>query len=124
MGKSIRDRITQIKKFRATRQQRALDGRRDSSLASATPFTSFTSFPSSLGPGAPAIPTAASVGVTGGHREGEDLQEVEQHTRQQIPISSAQGHIGNMFTRGFISDLSYETLTVHIFMCIIINKTS
>ncbi|XP_017343530.2 serine/threonine-protein kinase WNK3 isoform X1 [Ictalurus punctatus] len=93
VGKSIRDRITQIKKFRATRQQRALDGRRDSSLASATPFTSFTSFPSSLGPGAPAIPTAASVGVTGGHREGEDLQEVEQHTRQQIPISSAQGHI-------------------------------
>ncbi|MCI4387622.1 hypothetical protein PGIGA_G00076390 [Pangasianodon gigas] len=93
VGKSIRDRITQIKKSRATRQQRALEERRDSGLASASLTTSFISFPPSLGPGAPAVPTAASVGVTGGHREGEDLPEVEQNSRQQIPISSTQGPI-------------------------------
>ncbi|XP_034167686.2 uncharacterized protein si:dkey-151g10.3 isoform X4 [Pangasianodon hypophthalmus] len=93
VGKSIRDRITQIKKSRATRQRRALEERRDSGLASASLTTSFISFPSSLGPGAPAVPTAASVGVTGGHREGEDLPEVEQNSRQQIPISNAQGPI-------------------------------
>lgn len=96
MGKSIRDRITQIKKFRATRQKRALEERRDSGLASASLTTIFTTFPSSLGPGAPAVPTAASLGVTGGHREGEDLPEMEQHTQKQIPISNAQGPIGNI----------------------------
>lgn len=94
MGKSIRDRITQIKKFRATRQQRALEERRDSGLVPVS-LTSFSSFPSSLGPGAPAPFTAASVGVTGGHREGEDQPEVEQHTQKCIPISNAQGLIGN-----------------------------
>ncbi|XP_058265441.1 serine/threonine-protein kinase WNK3 isoform X3 [Hemibagrus wyckioides] len=89
VGKSIRDRITQIKKFRATRQQRALEERRDSGLVSASLTTSFTSFSSSMGPGA--VPTAAAVGVTGGHREGEDLPEMEKHTRQHIPISNTQG---------------------------------
>ncbi|KAF5902063.1 serine/threonine-protein kinase WNK3-like, partial [Clarias magur] len=93
VGKSIRDRITQIKKFRAARQQRTLEERRDSCLASAGFTTSFTSFPSSLGPGAPALPTATSVGATGGQREGEDLPEVEQHTRQKVPISTTQGPI-------------------------------
>ncbi|KAK3547365.1 hypothetical protein QTP86_018864 [Hemibagrus guttatus] len=89
VGKSIRDRITQIKKFRATRQQRALEERRDSGLVSASLTTSFTTFSSSMGPGA--VPTAASVGVTGGYREGEDLPEIEKHARQHIPISNTQG---------------------------------
>ncbi|XP_060750946.1 serine/threonine-protein kinase WNK3 isoform X7 [Tachysurus vachellii] len=91
VGKSIRDRITQIKKFRATRQQRALVERRDSGLVSASLMTSFTSFSSSLGPGASAVPTAASVVVIGGYREGEDLPEIEKHTQQHIPISNTQG---------------------------------
>lgn len=114
MGKSIRDRITQIKKFRATRQQRALEERRDSGLVSASLTTSFTTFSSSMGPGA--VPTAAAVGVTGGHREGEDLPEMEKHTRQHIPISNTQGLMGNMFARDFVSDLCYETMTVQIWM--------
>ncbi|XP_053338859.1 serine/threonine-protein kinase WNK3 isoform X6 [Clarias gariepinus] len=91
VGKSIRDRITQIKKFRAARQQRTLEERRDSCLASAGFTTSFTSFPSSIGPGTSALPTATSVGATGGHREGEDL--TEKHTRQKVPISNTQGPI-------------------------------
>ncbi|XP_047662958.1 serine/threonine-protein kinase WNK3 isoform X2 [Tachysurus fulvidraco] len=93
VGKSIRDRITQIKKFRATRQQRALEERRDSGLVSASLMTSFTSFSSSLAPGASAVPTAASVVVTGGYREGEDLPEIEKHTQRHIPISNTQGHM-------------------------------
>ncbi|XP_046725282.1 serine/threonine-protein kinase WNK3 isoform X5 [Silurus meridionalis] len=93
VGKSIRDKITQIKKFRATRQQRTLEERRDSALAPVSVTTSYTSFPSSLGPGASVVPTAATLGITGGHREGEDLSEVEQHTRQQIPMNNTQGLI-------------------------------
>ncbi|KAI5095969.1 serine/threonine-protein kinase WNK3 isoform X5 [Silurus meridionalis] len=93
VGKSIRDKITQIKKFRATRQQRTLEERRDSALAPVSITTSYTSFPSSLGPGASVVPTAATLGITGGHRDGEDLSEVEQHTRQQIPMNNTQGLI-------------------------------
>ncbi|KAI5609062.1 serine/threonine-protein kinase WNK3 isoform X3 [Silurus asotus] len=93
VGKSIRDKITQIKKFRATRQQRTLEERRDSALAPVSVTTSYTSFPASLGPGASVVPTASTLGITGGHREGEDLSEVEQHTRQQIPINNTQGLI-------------------------------
>ncbi|XP_066526222.1 serine/threonine-protein kinase WNK1 isoform X2 [Hoplias malabaricus] len=95
VGKSIRDRVAQIKKSRERRQQQSLEERRDSSApppASLPPV--HPSCPSSLGPGATAAPAAvaaAPVGATGGKGEAEDLPEVDQHVRQQIHSSTTTG---------------------------------
>uniref|UniRef100_A0A3B1JQT3 Si:dkey-151g10.3 n=1 Tax=Astyanax mexicanus TaxID=7994 RepID=A0A3B1JQT3_ASTMX len=90
VGKSIRDRVAQIKKSREKRQQQqGLEERRDSS---AVPPASFPCVhPSSLGPGAAAAPAAAPAGATGGQGEAEDLPEVDQHVRQQIQSSTTFG---------------------------------
>lgn len=80
VGKSIRDRVNQLKKSRERRQQQllqqqqGLDERRDSTFTSsvfAHPLCQ-----SSLGPG-----TAGQTGGVG--RESEELPEVDQHVKQQ-----------------------------------------
>ncbi|KAK6303216.1 hypothetical protein J4Q44_G00256700 [Coregonus suidteri] len=83
VGKSIRDRVTLIKKSRERRQQQLLqqqqgfDERRDSTLTS-----SYTcSHPSSLGPGVAGL--TGGDGGGGGQGEAEELPEVDQHVRQQ-----------------------------------------
>ncbi|XP_072512637.1 uncharacterized protein wnk3 isoform X2 [Salminus brasiliensis] len=86
VGKSIRDRVTQIKKSREKRQQQGLEERRDSS---ANPPACV--HPTSLGPGATASPAAVPAGATGGQGEAEDLPEVDQHVRQQIQSSTTFG---------------------------------
>ncbi|KAL6483421.1 hypothetical protein MHYP_G00082930 [Metynnis hypsauchen] len=98
VGKSIRDRVAQIKKSRERRQQQSLEERRDSSALASASFPSVQpSCPSSLGPGAAvatavAAVTAAPAGATGGQGEAEDLPEVDQHVRQQIHSSTTLGH--------------------------------
>ncbi|KAK1803561.1 hypothetical protein P4O66_020977 [Electrophorus voltai] len=94
VGKSIRDRVAQIKKSRERRrQQQGLAERRDSSaLPSLTggPASGPTQSAVATAPGpAPAtVPTAATA-VQG---EAEELPEVEQHARQQqIQASAARG---------------------------------
>ncbi|XP_035377233.1 serine/threonine-protein kinase WNK3 isoform X3 [Electrophorus electricus] len=94
VGKSIRDRVAQIKKSRERRrQQQGLAERRDSSA-----LPSLTGGPASgptqsavataPGPAPAAVPTAATA-VQG---EAEELPEVEQHARQQqIQASAARG---------------------------------
>uniref|UniRef100_A0A667ZTJ6 Serine/threonine-protein kinase WNK3 n=1 Tax=Myripristis murdjan TaxID=586833 RepID=A0A667ZTJ6_9TELE len=79
VGKSIRDRVNQIKKSRERRQQQLLqqqgfEERGDSTLTSYT--CSHPSCPSSLGPGA-----AGQTG--GGGQEPEELPEADQHVTQQ-----------------------------------------
>lgn len=81
VGKSIRDRVNQIKKSRERRQQQLLqqqqgfEERGDSTLTSST--FAHPSCPSSLG--------QRGAGQTGGEGgpEPEELPEVDQHVRQQ-----------------------------------------
>ncbi|XP_067228210.1 serine/threonine-protein kinase WNK3 isoform X7 [Chanodichthys erythropterus] len=84
VGKSIRDRVTLIKKSRERRQQQliqqqqqqSLDERRDSSvLTSSFSYVHPSCTTSSQGTGA-----AAAAGVQG---EAEELPEVDQHVQQQ-----------------------------------------
>uniref|UniRef100_A0A8C2HUP4 Serine/threonine-protein kinase WNK3 n=1 Tax=Cyprinus carpio TaxID=7962 RepID=A0A8C2HUP4_CYPCA len=86
VGKSIRDRVTLIKKSRERRQQqllqqqqqqqRSLDERRDSSaLTSSFSYVQPSGTTSSQGTGAAA--------AAGGHGETEELPEVDQHVQQQ-----------------------------------------
>ncbi|KAI4874368.1 hypothetical protein NFI96_017464 [Prochilodus magdalenae] len=95
VGKSIRDRVAQIKKSRERRQRQSAEERRDSSALASASLTSVC--PSSLGLGgaaATATATAAApapVGATGGQAEAEDLPEVDQHVRQQIHSSTTLG---------------------------------
>uniref|UniRef100_A0A3Q3K7T3 non-specific serine/threonine protein kinase n=1 Tax=Monopterus albus TaxID=43700 RepID=A0A3Q3K7T3_MONAL len=85
VGKSIRDRVNQIKKSRERRQQQRLqqqqgfEERRDSTFTSDT--FSHPSY-SSLGPRA-AGQTGGGGGGGGGGQECEELSEVDQHVRQQ-----------------------------------------
>ncbi|XP_078144228.1 uncharacterized protein wnk3 isoform X2 [Centroberyx gerrardi] len=91
VGKSIRDRVTLIKKSRERRQQQLLqqqqgfEERRDSTLTSYT--CSHPSCPSSLGPGAAAQTGGGGGGGGGGGQESEELPEVDQHVRQQHILS-------------------------------------
>ncbi|XP_051735229.1 serine/threonine-protein kinase WNK1 isoform X3 [Ctenopharyngodon idella] len=87
VGKSIRDRVTLIKKSRERRQQQllqqqqqqSLDERRDSSvLTSSFSYVHPSCTTSSQGTGAAAASAAA--GVQG---EAEELPEVDQHVQQQ-----------------------------------------
>ncbi|XP_034446656.1 serine/threonine-protein kinase WNK3 isoform X3 [Hippoglossus hippoglossus] len=87
VGKSIRDRVSQIKKSRERRQQQQLllqnqgfEERRDSTLTSHT--FSHPPCSSTLGPGA-AGQTGGGGGGGGGGQESEELPEVDQHVRQQ-----------------------------------------
>ncbi|XP_056588418.1 serine/threonine-protein kinase WNK1 isoform X3 [Triplophysa dalaica] len=81
VGKSIRDRVTLIKKSRERRQtqllqqQQSLDERRDSSVLSSSFSSVHPTCPSSLGPGVSA--------AAGGPVEPEDLPEVDLHVQQQ-----------------------------------------
>uniref|UniRef100_A0A8C1VV29 Serine/threonine-protein kinase WNK3 n=1 Tax=Cyprinus carpio TaxID=7962 RepID=A0A8C1VV29_CYPCA len=86
VGKSIRDRVTLIKKSRERRQQQllqqqqqqqqSLDERRDSSaLTSSFSYVQPSGTTSSQGTGAAA--------AAGGHGETEELPEVDQHVQQQ-----------------------------------------
>ncbi|XP_057176217.1 serine/threonine-protein kinase WNK1 isoform X2 [Triplophysa rosa] len=81
VGKSIRDRVTLIKKSRERRQQQLLQQqqslveRRDSSVLSSSFSSVHPTCPSSLGPGVSA--------AAGGLGEPEDLPEVDQHVQQQ-----------------------------------------
>ncbi|KAA0707112.1 Serine/threonine-protein kinase WNK3 [Triplophysa tibetana] len=81
VGKSIRDRVTLIKKSRERRkqqllqQQKSLDERRDSSVLSSSFSSVHPTCPSSLGPGVSA--------VAGGPGEPEDLPELDLHVQQQ-----------------------------------------
>ncbi|XP_051517989.1 serine/threonine-protein kinase WNK3-like isoform X2 [Myxocyprinus asiaticus] len=86
VGKSIRDRVTLIKKSRERRQQQllqqqllqqqqSLDERRDSTVLNSSFASVHPSCPSSLGP-------AAALG-DGFHGETEELPEVDQHVQQQ-----------------------------------------
>ncbi|XP_051516334.1 serine/threonine-protein kinase WNK3-like isoform X2 [Myxocyprinus asiaticus] len=81
VGKSIRDRVTLIKKSRERRQQQLLQQQQslDEHRVSTVLTSSFTplhpSCPSSLGP-------AAAAGA-GGQGEAEELPEVDQHVQQQ-----------------------------------------
>lgn len=84
VGKSIRDRVTLIKKSRERRQQQllqqqqqqSLDERRDSSvLTSSFSYVHSSCTTSSQGTGA-----SAAAGVQG---EAEELPEVDQHVQQQ-----------------------------------------
>ncbi|KAJ8362798.1 hypothetical protein SKAU_G00116290 [Synaphobranchus kaupii] len=83
VGKSIRDRVTLIKRSRERRQQQLLqfgpEERRDSSAP--PPYTCpHPSCPSSQGPGA-----------TAGQGDGEELPEVDQHVRLQHVHSGTEG---------------------------------
>ncbi|XP_062872139.1 serine/threonine-protein kinase WNK1 [Trichomycterus rosablanca] len=97
VGKSIRDRVNQIKKSRARRQHQGPEERRDfSAVVSISSTSVYSSLSSSLGPGAAtgsaaAVSTAPSVGATRGPGEGEDLLEVDQHNCEQIQRSNAVG---------------------------------
>lgn len=90
VGKSIRDRVTLIKKSRERRQlqllqqQQSLDERRDSSVLSSSFSSLHPSCPSSLGPGV----SLAAAGVQG---EAEDLPEVDQHVQQQGTARGLKG---------------------------------
>ncbi|XP_016139279.1 serine/threonine-protein kinase WNK1-like isoform X2 [Sinocyclocheilus grahami] len=84
VGKSIRDRVTLIKKSRKRRQQQllqqqqqqSLDERRDSSvLTSSFSYVQPSGTTSSQGTGAAA--------AAGGHGEAEELPEMDQHVQQQ-----------------------------------------
>ncbi|KAI2649723.1 Serine/threonine-protein kinase WNK3 [Labeo rohita] len=84
VGKSIRDRVTLIKKSRERRQQQllqqqqqqSLDERRDSTvLTSSFSYVQPSATTSSQGTGAAA--------AAGGHGEAEELPEVDQHVQQQ-----------------------------------------
>nr|XP_695795.7 serine/threonine-protein kinase WNK3 isoform X2 [Danio rerio] len=84
VGKSIRDRVTLIKKSRERRllqqqqqqQQQSLDERRDSSvLTTSIPYVHPSCTTSSQGTGAAA--------AAGGQGEAEELPEVDQHVQQQ-----------------------------------------
>nr|XP_055044825.1 LOW QUALITY PROTEIN: serine/threonine-protein kinase WNK3 [Misgurnus anguillicaudatus] len=80
VGKSIRDRVTLIKKSRERRQhqllqQQSLDERRDSSALTSSFSSVHPSCPSSLCPGAFA--------AAGGQAEAEELPEMDQHVQQQ-----------------------------------------
>lgn len=88
VGKSIRDRVSQIKKSREHRQQQLLqqqqpgfEERGDSALTSSS--YAYPSCPSSLAQRPP--------GQTGGEggQESEELPEVDQHVRQQHVFSGA-----------------------------------
>lgn len=92
VGKSIRDRVSQIKKSREHRQQQQLlqqqqqqqpgfEERGDSALTSSS--FAYPSCPSSLAQRPP--------GQTGGEggQESEELPEVDQHVRQQHVFSGA-----------------------------------
>ncbi|XP_060930594.1 serine/threonine-protein kinase WNK3 [Limanda limanda] len=88
VGKSIRDRVSQIKKSRERRQQQqlllqnqGLEERRDSTLTSHTFSNPLSS--STLGPGA----AGQTGGGGGGGQESEELPEVDQHVRQQLIFS-------------------------------------
>ncbi|XP_051947731.1 serine/threonine-protein kinase WNK3-like [Xyrauchen texanus] len=87
VGKSIRDRVTLIKKSRERRQQQvlqqqqSLDERRDSTVLNSSFASVHPSCPSSLGP-------VAALG-DGVHGETEELPEVDQHVQQQ---GTALGH--------------------------------
>ncbi|KAJ8017072.1 hypothetical protein DPEC_G00013980 [Dallia pectoralis] len=96
VGKSIRDRVTLIKKSRERRQQlllqqqRGFDERRDSTLSS-TYASAHPSCTSSQGPGV----TGLTGGGGRGHGEAEELPEVDQHVRQQIQtVSMPAGGVG------------------------------
>ncbi|KAJ8257443.1 hypothetical protein GJAV_G00185650 [Gymnothorax javanicus] len=77
VGKSIRDRVTLIKRSRERRQQQLLQGgtddRRD---ASAPPSYAYPSCTSSQGPGATAGHGDAEEHVYSGHTEGENVPSV------------------------------------------------
>ncbi|XP_062397232.1 serine/threonine-protein kinase WNK3 isoform X2 [Sardina pilchardus] len=107
VSKSIRDRVTLIKKSRERRQQQQLlqqqqqppppqqqqpgvpEERRDSTFTSSSYSCSHPSCPSSMGPAAAAAAATSAVGATGGHvGEAEELPEVDQHVRQQQQIHS------------------------------------
>ncbi|XP_034151767.1 serine/threonine-protein kinase WNK1 isoform X2 [Esox lucius] len=89
VGKSIRDRVTLIKKSRERRQQQQLqqqqgfDERRDSILTSSY-ACAHPSCTSSQGPGVAGL----TGGGGGGQGEAEELPEVDQHVRQQQQIHS------------------------------------
>lgn len=99
VGKSIRDRVTLIKKSRERRQQQllqqqqqqqqqqSLDERRDSSvLTSSFSYVQPSGTTSSQGTGATAD--------AGGQGEAEELPEVDQHVQQQ---GTALGLTGAQF---------------------------
>ncbi|XP_065141840.1 uncharacterized protein wnk3 isoform X2 [Paramisgurnus dabryanus] len=80
VGKSIRDRVTLIKKSRERRQhqllqQQSLDERRDSSA--------LTSSFSSVHPSCPAALCPGAFAAAGGQAEAEELPEMDQHVQQQ-----------------------------------------
>lgn len=92
VGKSIRDRVTLIKKSRERRllqqqqqqQQQSLDERRDSSvLTTSIPYVHPSCTTSSQGTGAAA--------AAGGQGEAEELPEVDQHVQQQGTASGLTG---------------------------------
>ncbi|CDQ89056.1 unnamed protein product [Oncorhynchus mykiss] len=91
VGKSIRDRVTLIKKSRERRQQQllqqqqGLDERRDSTLTSSYTNT-YPSCTSSLGPGVAGLTGRAGGG--GGQGEAEEIPKADQHMRQQQQIHS------------------------------------
>ncbi|XP_029574487.1 serine/threonine-protein kinase WNK3 isoform X2 [Salmo trutta] len=91
VGKSIRDRVTLIKKSRERRQQQLLqqqqgfDERRDSTLTSSY-TSSYPSCTSSLGPGVAGLTGRGGGG--GWQGEAEEIPEVDQHMRQQQQIHS------------------------------------
>ncbi|XP_071229529.1 serine/threonine-protein kinase Wnk-like isoform X4 [Salvelinus alpinus] len=91
VGKSIRDRVTLIKKSRERRQQQLLqqqqgfDERRDSTLTSSY-TSSYPSCTSSLGPGVAGLTGRGGGG--GGQGEAEEIPEADQHMRQQQQIHS------------------------------------
>lgn len=108
VGKSIRDRVTLIKKSRERRQQQLLqhqqgfDERRDSTLTSST-F---------------AYPKAGQTG--GGGQESEEVPEVDQHVRQLHIFSGTTPNLpGRVCTLmiyfillHFIRKVSYELTEV------------
>uniref|UniRef100_A0A8C7K001 Serine/threonine-protein kinase WNK3 n=1 Tax=Oncorhynchus kisutch TaxID=8019 RepID=A0A8C7K001_ONCKI len=91
VGKSIRDRVTLIKKSRERRQQQLLqqqqgfDERRDSTLTSSYTNT-YPSCTSSLGPGVAGL--TGQGGGGGGQGEAEEIPKADQHMRQQQQIHS------------------------------------
>ncbi len=102
VGKSIRDRVTLIKKSRERRQQQllqqqqqqqqqSLDERRDSSvLTSSFSYVQPSGTTSSQGTGAAA--------ALGGQGEAEELPEVDQHVQQQgtaLGLTGAQFILNN-----------------------------